>query len=215
MEIAKYLLLIVGGYLMGSVSIAIFMSRSLLGGDVRQKGSGNAGATNMARVYGFKAGIITLLGDVLKATVVMLVGRHILGDAGIAAGGLAVLVGHCFPAFHHFHGGKGVSVGVAIGLIVDWRVFIAIVCAFFIGALLTKKVSVGSVSAAVTVTVASLIVGVSTPKLILCVCGMCLVVFQHRENIRRVINGTEPDFKAAKKMPVIRKSKRKDVQTGT
>ena len=215
MEIVKYLLLVIGGYLMGSLSIAIFMSRVMLGGDVRQKGSGNAGATNMARVYGFKAGIMTLLGDVLKAAVVMLAGWLLLGDAGIAAGGIAVMVGHCFPAFHHFHGGKGVSIGVAIGLAVDWRVFAAIACAFLIGALLTKKVSVGSISAAVTVTIASLIVGVSTPKLVLCVCGMCLVIFQHRENIRRLIKGTEPDFRVAKKMPVVRKRKTKDIQTGT
>ncbi len=213
MEALKYLLVVVGGYLLGSLSTAIFMSRSLLGGDVRKKGSGNAGATNMARVYGFKAGLLTLAGDVLKAAAAMLIGWLLLGDRGIAAGGIAVLLGHCFPVFHHFHGGKGVSIGAAIGLAVDWRVFLAIVCAFFVGALLTKKVSVGSISAAVMITVAALVVGVSTPKLVLCVCGMCLVVFQHRENIRRLIKGTEPDFKAAKNLPPLGKKKKDSAES--
>ena len=212
MEIGKYLITIVAGYLLGSLSISIFMSRTLWGSDVRKRGSGNAGATNMARVFGFSAGILTFVGDALKAGAAMFIGSRLLGDAGIAAGGIAALVGHCFPAFHHFHGGKGVSVGAALGLGVDWRVFAAIVCAFFIGALLTKKVSVGSICAALTITVSSLVFGIHGPKLFLCVCGMCLVVFQHRENIRRLINCTEPDFKAAKNLPTIRKGKKNDVQ---
>lgn len=211
MEVTKYLLTIIGGYLLGSLSTSIFMSRSVLGGDVRKRGSGNAGATNMARIYGMGAGVLTLLGDALKAAAAMYIGHRLLGDVGIAAGGLAVLLGHCFPIFHHFHGGKGVSVGAAIGLAVDWRVFLAIVCAFLVGALLTRKVSIGSICAAVTVSVAALAVGVSTPKLVLCLCGMVLVVFQHRENIKRIMKGTEPDFKAAKHLPEIRKSRKKDM----
>ena len=209
MEVTKYLLIILGSYLLGSLSISIFMSR-LMGGDVRKRGSGNAGATNMARIYGLAAGIATLFGDALKAVLAMFLGWKLLGDAGIAASGLAVLVGHCFPVFHHFHGGKGVSVGAAVGLMVDWRVFLAIVCAFFIGALLTRKVSVGSVSAAVCVTVSALAVGVGPEKMLLCVCGMVLVIFQHRENIKRLLRGTEPDFKAAHRIPKIRGRKKKD-----
>lgn len=211
METFKFLAVIVVGYLLGSISVSIGMSRSM-GCDVRKKGSGNAGATNMARIFGFKAGILTLLGDVLKAVLAMLLGSFLLGDLGIAAGGLAVLVGHCFPIFHHFRGGKGVSVGLAIAGAVDWRVLIVVVCTFFIGALLTKKVSVGSVSAAVTITVAALAFGITGPKLVLCVCGMCLVVFQHRENLRRLVRGEEPDFKMAKSPPSIQRGKKKDAQ---
>ena len=177
MELLKFLFVLLGGYLLGSLSTSIFMSRTILGGDVRKKGSGNAGATNMARIYGMGAGVLTLLGDVLKAALAMWLGWKLLGDWGIAAAGFTVLLGHCFPVFHHFHGGKGVSVGAAIGLAVDWRVFLAIVCAFFIGALLTRKVSVGSICAAVSISIAAAVVGVSTPKMLLCVAGMCLVVF--------------------------------------
>ena len=212
MEVTKYLLTAIAGYLLGSLSISIFISRSVLGRDVRKQGSGNAGATNMARIFGLGIGILTLFGDALKAVLAMYIGEWLLGDMGIAVSGLAVLVGHCFPVFHHFHGGKGVSVGAAIGLMVDWRVLIAIVCAFFIGALLSKKVSVGSVCAAVAITISSLIVGVSTPKMALCIIGMVLVVFQHRENIKRIIKGTEPDFHAAKHLPSIPKQKKKDIQ---
>lgn len=214
MEITKYLLAIIGGYLLGSLSMSILLSRSVLGGDVRKKGSGNAGATNMARVYGMKAGVLTLAGDVAKAALAMLIGWLLLGDQGLAASGIACLVGHCFPIYHNFKGGKGVSVGAAIALAVDWKVFLWVVAAFLLGALLSKKVSLGSICAAVSITIAALVFQVSTPRLILCIVGMVLVVFQHRENIKRLINGTEADFcpaKAPKKPPKRKVRKTKDI----
>lgn len=198
MEIYKYILVASAGYLLGSLSMSIILSRAVLGEDVRQKGSGNAGATNMARVYGLKAGALTLGGDVLKASLSMLIGWLLLGDVGLALGGIASLVGHCFPVYYNFRGGKGVSVGAAVALAIDWRVFLSIVLVFALAAFLSKKVSLGSVCAAVAISITSLIFQVSTPKLILAVFGMLLVVFQHRENIKRLINGTEPDFKPAK-----------------
>ena len=198
MIILKYIFVLLLSYLMGSVSFSILMSKLFLGGDVRKKGSGNAGATNMARVYGMKAGVFTLLGDMLKAVISMVVGWILLGDNGIAVGGLACLIGHCFPVLHGFHGGKGVSVGAAIALAVDWRVFLVVVAAFLLVALLSRKVSLGSVCGAVAITVAAFIFHVSTPRLILSIIGMIIVIFQHRENLSRLIKGTEPDFKAAK-----------------
>ena len=198
MIILKYISVLLLSYLMGSVSFSILMSKLFLGGDVRKKGSGNAGATNMARVYGMKAGVFTLLGDMLKAVISMVVGWILLGDNGIAVGGLACLIGHCFPVLHGFHGGKGVSVGAAIALAVDWRVFLVVVAAFLLAALLSRKVSLGSVCGSVAITVAALIFHVSTPRLILSIIGMIIVIFQHRENLSRLIKGTEPDFKAAK-----------------
>ena len=198
MIILKYISVLLLSYLLGSVSFSILMSKLFLGGDVRKKGSGNAGATNMARVYGMKAGVFTLLGDMLKAVISMVVGWILLGDNGIAVGGLACLVGHCFPILHGFHGGKGVSVGAAIALAVDWRVFLVVVAAFLLAALLSRKVSLGSVCGSVAITVAAFIFHVSTPRLILSIIGMIIVIFQHRENLSRLIKGTEPDFKAAK-----------------
>ena len=198
MEIYKYILVASAGYLLGSLSMSIILSRAVLGEDVRRKGSGNAGATNMARVYGLKAGALTLGGDVLKASLSMLIGWLLLGDVGLALGGIASLVGHCFPVYYNFRGGKGVSVGAAVALAIDWRVFLSIVLVFALAAFLSKKVSLGSVCAAVAISITSLIFQVSRPNLIFAVFGMLLVVFQHRENIKRLINGTEPDFKPAK-----------------
>lgn len=199
MVIGKYLLTVVLGYLLGSLSSSILLSRGALGGDVRTKGSGNAGATNMARVYGWGAGVLTLVCDMLKAAVSLWIGWKLLGDWGLAVGGIACMVGHCFPVFHQFKGGKGISVGAMLGLAIDWRVFVAIIVTFLIVALLTKKVSAGSIAAAAAITVSSVIFHVGTPKILLAVVAMCIAVFQHRGNIRRLIDGTEPDFKAKKK----------------
>lgn len=197
MDIFKYLVIVVAGYLLGSVSMSISFSRRILGEDVRHKGSGNAGATNMARVYGMRAGALTLAGDMAKAALAMLIGWLLLSDRGLAAGGIACIVGHCFPVFYGFRGGKGVSAGAAIALAIDWRVFLVVAGVFFIVAFASKKVSLGSVCAAVSISAASLLFQVGTPKLILALCGMVLVVFQHRGNIKRLLHGTEPDFKPA------------------
>ena len=196
MVVLKYLVTAVLGYLLGSVSASILLSRIALGGDVRRKGSGNAGATNMARVYGWGAGFLTLAGDMIKTLLAIWIGWRLLGDNGLAAAGVAAMIGHCFPIFHEFRGGKGISVGAAIGLVIDWRVFVFIVVVFLIVALLSRKVSLGSLCAAVAITVASLIFGVSTPRLVLAIVAMCLDIVQHRANIRRLQKGTEPDFKA-------------------
>ena len=105
MDVLKYIFIIVGGYLLGSVSISIILSR-MLGTDVRKKGSGNAGATNMARTFGLLAGFATLAGDFLKAVIVMFVGYRLCGDWGLMAGGMACTTGHCFPIFYGFRGGN-------------------------------------------------------------------------------------------------------------
>ena len=147
MEILKYIAVGIAGYLLGSVSISILMSKKAMGGDVREKGSGNAGATNMARVYGWSAGFLTLGGDMLKAAIAMLIGLLLLGDLGIAIGGIAAMIGHCFPVFYGFKGGKGVSILAAVACFMDWRVVVIGLAIFIIVALLTKKVSPGSLAA--------------------------------------------------------------------
>ncbi len=209
MEVLKYAAIAVAGYLLGSFSASIVLSRTAWGSDVRKKGSGNAGATNMARVFGLGAGFLTLGCDMLKAVLACLLGSLLFKDAGLTAGGISYsdiglslggiccMIGHCFPVFHEFKGGKGISVGAALGLMIDWRVFVCIIATFLIVAFLSRKVSLGSVFASLGITVFSVVFGVGTPKLILAICAMCLAIFQHRGNIQRLIQGTEPDFKAA------------------
>lgn len=196
MEVLKYLLIVVVGYLLGSVSISIILSR-MLGSDVRKKGSGNAGATNMARSFGLLAGFATLAGDFLKAVIAMAIGYRLCGDWGLMAGGVACTTGHCFPIFYDFRGGKGISVGAAIGLMIDWRVFVGIILVFLLVAFLSKKASLGSVCAAVAVVILSLVFAVPLPRLLLAIYAALLAIFQHRSNIKRLSEGTEPDFKAA------------------
>ena len=197
MSLWKYFVIPVAGYLLGSVSVSLLLSRLGWGKDVRKHGSGNAGATNMARVFGLGAGFATLAGDMLKAAAAMWLGNYLLGDVGVAIGGGACMLGHCFPVFHDFRGGKGISVGAMIGLAIDWRVFVGIVAVFLIVAFLTKKVSAGSLAASISITVFALLFHVSTPKLLLAIFAMCVAVFQHRSNIKRLAEGTEADFKAA------------------
>lgn len=199
MEIVKYLLVALGSYLLGSVSLSIYMSRKMYGGDVRSKGSGNAGATNMARVYGMSAGFLTLGADVLKAVISMGAGYLLLGDMGLSLGGICCIVGHCFPVFYGFKGGKGVSVGGALSLMLDWRVGLLVIACFLLGAFLSKKVSLGSVLGALAAGIGPFIFGVSGPRMVLGVVAMCIVVYRHKENIVRLIKGMEPDFKAAKR----------------
>ena len=197
MSLVKYLFVLVAGYLLGSMSASLILSKLGWGKDVRKHGSGNAGATNMARVFGLGAGFATLAGDMLKAALAMWLGSTLLGDPGIAAGGGACILGHCFPVFHDFRGGKGISVGAMIGLAIDWRVFVGIVVVFLIVAFLTKKVSAGSLAASVAITILAIVFRVSTPKLVLAIFAMCVAIFQHRSNIKRLAEGTEADFKAA------------------
>ena len=194
----KCLAIFLCSYVLGSLSLSIIVSKGLFGGDIRAKGSGNAGATNMARVFGWGAGLITLGGDALKAVVCMIVGNWILGDMGLAFAGAGCIFGHCFPVLHDFKGGKGVSVGGAVAFGVDWRVGLAVVGSFLLVALLSKKVSLGSLCGALAITASSLLVGVSEPKLALAIFSMALVIVRHRPNIQRLLAGTEPDFKAGK-----------------
>ena len=193
------ILLAVGSYLLGSFSSSIAISLGKSKGDIRKLGSGNAGATNMARIYGMAAGVVTMTIDLLKALICAEVGYQLLGDIGLAVAGFSSMVGHCYPIYYHFKGGKGISVGAGLAIAIHWKVFLALAVVFFVTALPTKKVSVGSVCAAVGLTVASLLLHVSTPKLVMAVCATVLAIFQHRANIRRLLNGTEPDFKAAHK----------------
>ena len=190
-----YALLAVDSYLLGCVSLSILMSKKMYGSDVRGMGSGNAGATNMARVFGLSAGVLTLVADALKAAVAMFVGNLLFGELGICIAGIASLLGHCYPVFYGFKGGKGVSVGVAVAFAIDWKVALFIIVCFAVVAVCTKKVSPSSIAAAAGIVVASLIFKVSTPELVLAIFGAVLVIYRHKENIKRLIAGTEPNFK--------------------
>lgn len=190
----KIILIALIAYLLGSFCASIPLSRRCCGGDVRLYGSGNAGATNMARVYGLKAGLATLLLDMLKTVAAMLLGEYFMGGAGKAVAGAFCIIGHCFPLYFGFRGGKGVSVGAALGLMTGLPVLGIIMAVFFTTAAISRKVSLGSVTAAVSLPLASWLTLAGEEILMMNVFSAALVVFMHRGNISRLIKGTEPDF---------------------
>lgn len=193
----KYAIIAVISYLLGSVSSAVLLTRDALGNDVRKHGSGNAGATNVARVFGLKPGLVTLAGDMLKAALSGLAGKLLGGETGLAVACLACLLGHCFPVFFGFKGGKGVSVAGCLALVLDWRFFIALACWFAIMAILSRRVSFASCVSALAYPLLYLRFnrGMSA-QLVVCVIMALLVLIMHRENIVRLIRGTEPVFRA-------------------
>lgn len=199
MEILKYVLIAVIAYLLGSISVAVLLTRDALGSDVRGQGSGNAGATNVARVFGLKTGILTLVGDMAKAAFAGLAGFLISGQNGLAAACLFCLVGHCWPVFFGFRGGKGVAVAGCISLLLDWRMFIALASFFAVMAVTSRRVSFASCASAVVYPLLYWLFnrGLSI-QLAVCIIIAVIVLILHRANIVRLIHGTEPVFKAKK-----------------
>ncbi len=191
----KIILSLLLPYFIGGISVSILLSRFVYGRDVRTCGSGNAGATNMARSFGLKTGLITLACDAAKTVISVLIGKALTGDQGVCFAGVACLLGHCYPALHGFKGGKGVSVCAALMWFIDWRIGTAALAVFVLAAILSKKVSLGSVCAAAAISAAALILSPPLPKLILALFCTAMVILRHRENIKRLIAGTEPDFK--------------------
>ncbi len=192
----QYGLIALAAYLLGSISSSVILSILLFRSDVRKQGSGNAGATNVARNFGMKAGVATLLCDMLKAVVAMGFGLWLGGEVGKAVAGIACLLGHFFPAFFEFKGGKGISVGAVVAAFIGWPHFFFVVAMFAVGVVLTRIVSVGSVLAAAGLPLALLIFGGSAPEWALGLVGAVAVVWQHRQNIRRLLRGEEKQFRA-------------------
>ena len=189
-------------YLIGSINFSVILSKKMAGFDVREKGSGNAGTTNMLRAVGKKAAIITLVCDILKGVVAiliaMLIGNIVDGSNGallVQIAGIAVIIGHTFPVFFKFKGGKGVATSLGVLIMSNWQ--IGLICLVFALVLmaLTQMVSVGSIAAAILYPVLTLFIPqnyiVSGNYLIYSIILAFLVVFNHRENVKRLLNGTE------------------------
>ena len=190
-----YVIAAAAAYLLGSVSVSVLLTKLVFHNDVRSQGSGNAGATNVARVFGMGAGVITLFGDVAKTVIAMLIGKWLAGDTGLAVAGAACLIGHCWPVYFRFKGGKGVSVGAAVGAMIDWRIILVLVAVFFLTFAICRIVSVCSMACAVTLPLACLVLAVPTPQLVLGILTGILVFFMHRGNLVRLFRGEEKKFK--------------------
>lgn len=181
-------------YVLGSASFSIVLSKLMYRKDVREEGSGNAGATNMARSFGKLAGALTLLGDVLKTVLAVVIGRSLAGDWGVVVSCLGCQIGHCFPAYHHFKGGKGVAVGLAITAMVDWRITVTVLVVFIITAILSRKISLASILATFSAIPAAFLTVKDWRYLCMIIIAASIIIFRHSENISRLIKGEERDF---------------------
>ena len=186
------ILLVVAAYLLGSIPFGYLIVRGKSGADIRETGSGGTGATNVSRRAGKAAGVLTLLLDAAKGCVAVLITGAVVGnDWVIAAAAIAALVGHIFPVWLGFRGGKGVATGVGIFLVLAP---IALLCAgvvFVAIVVLTRYVSLGSITAAILIPVFVWLQFDSRPLLIASIVGALLIVFAHRGNIQRLASGTE------------------------
>lgn len=198
MFVLKIIIVLIAAYLLGSINLAVLITKFVMKDDVREKGSGNAGATNVARVFGMKFGVITLLGDVVKTLVATLIGHLLLGDLGETIACVGCLFGHCWPVFFGFKGGKGIAVGAAIIAVTDWRVLIISLSLFAIVVAITKMISAGSVCAAVSFPVALLFFAPTWYNLTMAFFAAAIVIYLHRANIKRIFSGTESKFKFKK-----------------
>ncbi len=204
----EYMIMAIIAYCIGSLNISIFISKKVGGFDLREKGSNSTGATNVLRTLGKKAAAITLLFDILKGIVAIAVSMiigNIMQETNqellLQIAGIAVVIGHTFPIFFGFKGGKGVATSIGILLMSNWK--IGLICLIFalVLMILTRMVSVGSCAAAILFPVLTLFINDSYTILtegkngntyfIYSVLLAVIVLYNHRSNIKRLLNGTE------------------------
>ncbi|MBE6663940.1 MAG: glycerol-3-phosphate acyltransferase [Ruminococcaceae bacterium] len=187
-------------YLIGSLNFSILISK-FYGADVRDGGSGNAGATNMTRQFGKKAGVFTFLGDFLKSVLSTILGIMVFGTIGGVLAGLFCIVGHAFPLYFKFRGGKGVACVVAVALITS-PVSFAIL--FLIYAILLFGFKMVSFASIMSVLIYPFLVSRIEykslgPQFLMAMAISILIVFLHRKNLMRIFNHTEPKISFGKK----------------
>lgn len=191
------LICIVIGYFIGCIQSAYLVGKLMGHIDIRQYGSGNAGSTNVLRVMGKKAALFTFISDVLKPLVAILICRIIFKDepriAVVLYSGLGVILGHIWPVFLKFKGGKGVASAVSLiyfGLL-DWKVTCIIIVLWIVSVSITKYVSLGSVLFSISIPVLFALFNYNIEYISIGAIIMALIVYKHIPNIKRLLNGTE------------------------
>lgn len=218
MIVTKYLLIAVISYLLGSLNFSIILSKFVAKKDIREEGSGNAGATNMLRTYGKHFAIMTMIGDMLKVALAILIAFLILGapleyffkiaenkEAAITMinykefAGFFCVLGHIFPLYFKFKGGKGVAACTGMVILVDWRIALILFIIFVITILVSKMISLGSIIIAVLYPVLIAVFYKELVLILIAVLFAAIVIIAHRKNIKRILNGTENRFSMKKK----------------
>ena len=198
-----YIVMAIVAYLIGSINFSVIISERVAGFDVREKGSGNAGSTNVLRSVGKSAAAVTLVCDILKGvvpTLIAIIIGNIMGEGVdkallVQISSVAVVIGHTYPIFFQFKGGKGVATSLGILIITNWQ--IGLICLVFALAImvLTRMVSLGSIAASVLFPVLTLFIHehyiVQGNFFVFSVIMAVIVIFNHRSNLRRILAGTE------------------------
>jgi len=185
---------IVASYLLGSINLSIIISSKFYNDDIRNHGSGNAGMTNVMRTYGKKMAVITFVGDFLKAVIASIIGRMLLGYVGAYIAGFFCFLGHIFPCFYKFKGGKGVVTACAMIIMTNPIVFAILFAVFVMLVLAFRFISLGSVVCLLAYPIVlDRVEGPGIGVLFALLMGL-LCAFAHRSNIKRIMNGTESKF---------------------
>ena len=192
-NLLSILIVIVAGYLLGSISTGVVLSRLFDKTDIRSQGSGNAGTTNMLRVLGRKMALLTFIGDMLKGIIAVFIGKWLIGgELGGLLGVVGAVLGHYYPLYFGFKGGKGIATSFGSLLFVFPVQALLAFAVFLILVAVTHYVSVGSIAAAITLPLLIVITRFQEPTLwIITVCIGASVVWRHRANIKRLMNHTE------------------------
>lgn len=187
-----YLILIIASYFIGAIPTGVILAKAFAGRDIRQEGSGNIGATNVTRVLGKKVGALTLVGDLLKGFIPVWAGYHLMSSLEVVClMGLAAFLGHLFPIYLGFKGGKGVATALGVFLYLSPIVILieVIIFAFVVG--IWKYVSLGSIIAAAAMPLLLLMIAFPKPVVLLSILFAILIIIKHSSNIQRLLNGTE------------------------
>ena len=202
----QWILLVVGAYLLGSIPFGLLVTKLFGAGDVRQSGSGNIGATNVARTAGPLAGVLTLLLDSAKGAFSVWAAAHYTHQNALwmMLAGFAALLGHCFPVWLKFKGGKGVATAAGLFAVLSPAAFLGGVILFLLVAAFWKYISLASISAAAAMPLLTYLLwapphapphAVTFGTLVIAV----LIAFKHDGNIQRLVEGTEPRFSFGKR----------------
>jgi len=196
----RVLIPIVLSYLLGSIPFGYLIVSAKTGGDIRQTGSGGTGATNVSRRAGKAAGILTLVFDALKGAAAVLIARllltqqeHALWWIGFA--GLVAIIGHIFPLWLGFRGGKGVATGVGVFLVLTPLAVLVSGLLFLIIVALTRYVSLGSMIGALSIPASAWLLDYGSPIVVTTLLGAALIIYAHRQNIQRLLTGKENKFR--------------------
>ena len=197
----KTILVIILSYLFGSIPWGLVIGKVFFHKDIRKEGSGNIGGTNAGRILGKPAGIAVILLDALKGYFAMVLAYYLAKDASVFAG-LASVIGHCFPVFVHFHGGKAVATtfGFFLGIAtlvnghIFWQFIFPVLC-FLVILYLTKMVSLSSITAVFIEAVVSIFINTNKLVPVAVFILWILLTYRHKSNIERIKNGTESKIK--------------------